>query len=230
MFKFLKDLIAPKKCYSCKKEWYFLCNKCFLKIEIFDSICYVCKWKTDNFEIHKECSQDVFYDKIIVLSHYKNKIIKKLIKDFKFYSKKDIWEDFWFYLRELFFNTEVYKDYSDYIIIYTPMSFFKKIKRWYNQSEFLAKIISKKTNIKIEKNIIKKYKSTRQQSTLSKKQRLENLKNCFKINKKQIDKIDNKNIILVDDVISTWTTINEISKILKQNWAKKIIWLTIASD
>jgi predicted amidophosphoribosyltransferase len=34
---------------------------------------------------------------------------------------------------------------------------------------------------------------------------------------------------LVDDVISTWTTVNEISKILKQNWAKKVITLTIAS-
>lgn len=230
IINFLKDLIAPKKCYSCKKEWCFLCRECFLKLENFDSICYVCKWNTNNFEVHEKCKKEVYYDKIVVLSHYKNKIIKQIIKDFKFYSKKDIKDDFWYYLGELFFNNEIYKNYLDYVIINPPMSFFKKLKRWYNQSELLAKIISKDTNIKLEKNIIIKYKKTRQQSNLSRIERLENLKDCFKINKKLIDKIDNKNIIIVDDVISTGTTINEISKTLKQNWAKKVIWLIIASD
>ena len=47
--------------------------------------------------------------------------------------------------------------------------------------------------------------------------------------KSGVDKVDKKIIILVDDVISTWTTLNEISKVLKQHNAQKIICLTIAS-
>lgn len=230
MFKFLKDLIAPKKCYSCNKEWHFLCEYCLSKMSNFEPICYVCKGRSDNFNVHEKCKIDVYYDKIIILSHYKNKIMSKLIKDLKFYSKKDIAEDFWNYLSEIFFENEIYKNTDDYIIIFPRMWFFKKLKRWYNHSEILAKYISKNTRIKLAKWYIKKIKTTRQQSLLSRQDRLINLNNSFKIADNKIDKIDKKVFIIVDDVISTWSTINEISKILKENWAKKVIWLIVASD
>lgn len=229
MFKFLKDLIAPKKCYSCNKQWYFLCVNCLCKMSNFESICYLCKGRSNNFEIHDNCKKDVYYDKIIILSHYKNKVISKLIKDLKFYNKKDIAEDFWNYLSELFFENEIYKNTDNYIIIFPPMWFFKKLKRWYNHSEILAKIISKNTNIKLWKGYIKKIKATRQQSKLSRQDRLLNLNNSFKIKDNKIDNIDKKTFIIIDDVISTGSTINEISKILKEKWAEKIIWLIVAS-
>jgi predicted amidophosphoribosyltransferase len=60
----------------------------------FEPICYLCKGRSEYFNIHTNCKNDVYYDKIIILSHYKNKIISKLIKDLKFYAKKDIAEDF----------------------------------------------------------------------------------------------------------------------------------------
>lgn len=230
MFKFLKDLIAPKKCYSCNKQWHFLCEECLSKMSNFEPICYCCKGKSDYFDIHKNCKKDVYYDKIIVLSHYKNKTISKLIKDLKFYCKKDISEDFWNYLSELFFENEIYKNTDNYILIFPPMSFIKKLKRWYNHSEIIAKVISKNTNIKIEKWYIKKVKTTRQQSTLKRQDRVINLNNSFKIANKKIDNIDKKIFIIVDDVISTGSTINELSKILKEKWVKKVIWLIVASD
>jgi predicted amidophosphoribosyltransferase len=59
----------------------------------FESLCYICKGKSDNFKIHDNCLENIYYDKIIILSHYKNDIISKLIKDLKFYGKKDIAED-----------------------------------------------------------------------------------------------------------------------------------------
>lgn len=229
MFKFLKDLIAPKKCYSCKKEWHFLCEICLSKIKEYESICYYCKWKTSNFDIHKKCLEYVYYDKVIILAHYENKIVSKLVKDLKFHNKKDITDDFSNYLSNIFFNNEIYKNTDEYILLYPPMSFLKKLKRWYNHSEILAEKISKLTGIKIERNIIKKVKSTRQQSILSREERLVNLLNSFKISKNKIDKIDNKIVIIVDDVISTWSTLNELSKILKHNWVKKVIWLIISS-
>lgn len=230
IYNFLKDILAPKKCYSCNIEWHFLCEKCLSNMSKIEPFCYSCKGKSDNFEIHTSCLWDVYYDKIILLSHYKNKNISKLIKDFKFYWKKDIWEDFWNYLSSNFFENEIYKNTDNYIIIFPPMWFIKKLKRGYNHSEILAKIISSKTNIKLEKKLIKKSRQTRQQSKLSRKERLLNLEGSFKINIKKIDNLDKKTVIIVDDVISTGSTINEISKVLKQNWVQKIIWLIVASD
>ncbi|MBT3727030.1 hypothetical protein HOG21_05085 [bacterium] len=80
----------------------------------------------------------------------------------------------------------------------------------------IARYISKNTNIKLEKNLIKKIKTTRQQAILSREQRLKNLKNAFKIANNKIDNFDKKIFIIVDDVISTGSTINEISKVLKK--------------
>gem|GEM_PF-6718429 len=99
IFNIIKDLLAPKKCYSCKKEGHFLCKKCFEEIGYFESICPVCKEKTRDFEVHFYCKKEtISLDKVIILTHYQNKIIKKLIKDAKFYGKKDILEDIALYL------------------------------------------------------------------------------------------------------------------------------------
>ena len=58
--------------------------------------------------------------------------------------------------------------------------------------------------------------------------REENVKNVYKI--KNVDKIINKKILLVDDIYTTGATLNECSKILKQAGAKKVDVFTIAKD
>ena len=59
-------------------------------------------------------------------------------------------------------------------------------------------------------------------------ERKQNVKNVYKIINKE--KIKNKNIILFDDIYTTGNTVNEISKILKENEAKKILVLTLSKD
>jgi predicted amidophosphoribosyltransferase len=63
-------------------------------MEHFSDICYVCKKKSENFIVHNKCKNNIYYDNLIILTHYKNNHISKLIKDLKFYNKKDILEDF----------------------------------------------------------------------------------------------------------------------------------------
>lgn len=233
-FSFILDIIAPKKCYSCKKEWYFLCFSCLKNIPWFMSHCHICKKDSNDFEIHKGCknikNNKVYYDKILIFKHYKNKYIKKSIHDAKFYGKKEIFNEFWNWLAFYFLSQICIQDKSKYVILYPPMSFIKKLIRWYNQAEILAKSISKNTGILIAWDVLFKKKNTRQQSHLSKKERMINLIDSFKINKKALDKIDKKIIIFVDDVISTGSTCNEVSRVLKWYWAQEIIGLFIASD
>ena len=66
------------------------------------------------------------------------------------------------------------------------------------------------------------------QSSLTKEQRKENVQNVYKIKNKE--KIENKKIIIIDDIYTTGNTVNAISKILKENGAKEITILTIAKD
>ena len=229
IIQFIKDIISPKICYSCKNDGVFLCQQCREKFEIKIPYCYICKRYSYNFEIHEKCKKrNIYYDKIIVLCHYKIPTIKKLIKDSKFYGKKDILDDFSKYLSEILLKNEKNISKEEYLIVSTPMFWLRRMIRWYNQSDILANNLSKKTSILYYSSITKKQKNTKQQSKLSKIAREKNLKNTFIFDKNYASLV--KNIILVDDVVSTWTTINELSRILKQNWAKKVIWLVIASD
>ena len=119
---------------------------------------------------------------------------------------------------------------NELVVIPVPLHFLKKIKRWFNQSEILAENFSKVLNLNYNKKLLIRKKYTRQQSKLSRQERLNNLNNSFKIKKKQVDKLDKKIVFLIDDVVTSWTTLNEIAKVLKQNWAKKVVWVCIASN
>ena len=55
IINFFKDILAPKKCYSCKKEWSYLCDYCFNNLHNFEPFCYICKKESENFKIHKKC-------------------------------------------------------------------------------------------------------------------------------------------------------------------------------
>ncbi len=231
IFNILKDILAPKKCRSCNSEWHFLCYNCYSQLNKYTSFCYVCKKFSEKFAVHKKCKTWIFYDNILILTHYSNPIIKKLVIDLKFYWKKEIVSDFAVYMTSLLLKNKFnIINNKNIIITNIPSTFLRNLKKWYNQSDLLAKEIWQIIGLNYKKNIVKKVKNTGQQSLLSKEKRIQNLKNAFKINKKYRDKLDKKIIILVDDVISTWTTINEVSRVLKQNWAKKVIWLVIASD
>ena len=82
-----------------------MCSNCFENIGFFEPICPVCKQTSRDFEVHFYCRNDyVYYDKVIILTHYKNKVIKHLIKDAKFYQRKDILEDLSLYLRNTLFH------------------------------------------------------------------------------------------------------------------------------
>jgi len=129
-----------------------------------------------------------------------------------------------------FIIKKIYSMAFESIIMPVPLHFLKKWKRWYNQCEVLCESIEKELKVPYCKNILYKKKHTRQQSKLSKEKRLHNLKNSFAIPKNKLDIIDKKQIILVDDVVSTWSTLNEISKLLKNAWAEKVVCICMASN
>jgi competence protein ComFC len=186
-----------------------------------------------DFLLHRQCKKGNLLqslEKIILLAHYKDSYIARLIKDAKYYHKKDILEDMGKYLAEQFAKYEEIKEKESYIITAPPMYFLKKWKRSYNHSEILWKHIANILWIEAYFKLLKKTKYTKQQSRLSQKDREKNILSSFVFNEKAREKIIGKTIIIVDDVISTWATISEMAHILQKNWAKKIIALIIASD
>ena len=115
------------------------------------------------------------------------------------------------------------KNLSEEVLTYVPMYKSRERKRGYNQSKILAENIAKKLDLRCI-DVFEKVKDTKFQVGLKKDQREENLKNAFAV--KNIP----EEIIIVDDVITTGTTIFELVKIAKKSGIKKVTALIAATE
>ena len=106
------------------------------------------------------------------------------------------------------------------IIIPVPLHRRKQRIRGFNQAEKIAMDLSKIVDIPTVDNISRKY-NTKRLYKLGKEERINELKNAFVIKENIID-LKNKNVLLVDDIFTTGSTVNEISKILKINGVNKV--------
>ena len=95
----------------------------------------------------------------------------------------------------------------------------------YDHMKVVAVKLSMMLNIPFADNLLKTRRTDRQQE-LDKTSRKINLRDAFKV--KNCLKIKDKNIMLIDDVWTTGSTLNEISMILKKSNADKIYLLTLA--
>lgn len=229
---YIKDILAPKKCYSCKKEGHFFCQKCLQERKQYSPFCYQCKQDSQNFKIHQSCKKYKTVDNIIVMTRYKDPYIRKAIVDGKYYGKKEVYDDLWIALSYFFQKKASWELYTpkNTIITCIPMHFLRRWKRGYNHGDLLGKIVSKELQIPYLSNALVRKRYTKQQSKLHKKKRQDNIKDAFWGNIKILDSFKNKTVIIVDDVVSTGSTLLEASKILKQHGVKRVIGLVIASD
>ncbi len=111
-------------------------------------------------------------------------------------------------------------------IIPVPLFHSKRAERGYNQSYQFAKGISITTGIRVCTNAIKRIRNTETQTHLSREERNENVANAFKVTHK--NKVTGKRILIIDDVITTGSTINECAKTLNEAGANKIFAGSIA--
>lgn len=103
-------------------------------------------------------------------------------------------------------------------IVPVPLSIKGLRKREFNQSAIMAKELSKKTGIPLYLNGLRKVKETLPQSSLSKNERVRNVKGAYVSD----DIVRGKRIILVDDVVTTAATVNECAKVLKKAGASTV--------
>ncbi|MCI8353405.1 MAG: ComF family protein [Clostridia bacterium] len=115
------------------------------------------------------------------------------------------------------------------IIIPVPISKTRKRQRGYNQSELIIKECTKlDKDIKVCTNILYKIKNTKPQSSLNKEQRKINIQGAYIIKNNEI--INNKKILLFDDIYTTGSTLEECAKVLRQAGAYEVSVLTFAKD
>lgn len=207
------DTIFPPVCAICgelNKE--YLCEKCN------DNLNKISKVTVER------CSNRNFINHTYMF-RYKDLIREQLI-EYKFNNKPYYYKTF---AKILINNKKMYDILKTYdIIIPVPLNNIRKKQRGYNQTELIAKELVKNFKNLEYMDILIKTKNTVQQSTLNKQQRQKNLENVYKLRENTC--INNKNILLFDDIYTTGTTANECAKILETLGKNKISVLSIAKD
>lgn len=207
------DYFFPPICGMCGEiNENYICNNCYENIKKIKK-CVINEYNNRNFSKHLYIFK---YEGII-----RNKII-----EYKFEDKGYLYKMFAKIILSDKKTCNFIKKYD--VIIPVPISKKRKKKRGYNQSELVANEIAQKLNQDIWTDIIIKKKDNKPQSELNKLERIKNVEDIYEINKPI--EVKNKKVLLLDDIYTTGSTVNEIARKLKQNQIREIGVITLAKD
>lgn len=202
-------------CKQCLSEVVYIkeprCKKCGKPIRYAeDELCMDCQHQTFSYEQGKS-----------VWLHKGN--VKWSLYQFKYHNRRIYGE---FYARELYrlYGKWIWDNHID-LIIPVPLHPKRRRIRGYNQAEIIADHLGRLTGVKVDKRAIVRKKYTDPQKVLGDKERKSNLKNAFRVTK---NLGEFKNILIVDDIYTTGSTIDEIAKTIQLNFTSKVWFLTIS--
>lgn len=210
------------KCIVCGREIrpnrYGLCEKC--KLEINDNFCLRCgRHKIGIGDYCGECSeQSLHFDEARSAVNYDGNA-KDLVHRLKYGNAQYLANTLSQYLLDVL----LLSDWQADCITYVPIHKSRRKQRGYNQAELLANALAERTNLPCV-NLLEKSVKTPNQAKLNREARLENLKDSFSARQTPPD-----HVILVDDVMTTGSTADECSRVLKRAGAKVVYVLTFAS-
>ncbi len=226
IFNFLLSAIVPKRCIGCSKFDTWLCDYCHTTLPILtEQHCPICKKVTTPLgQVCLNCATHTSLDSVFVISSFDSIILKDLIHHFKYKFIEEISEPLGLLIAQGLTNSHIPS--PDLII---PIPLHKRRLRWrgFNQSELLAKSIELTIPIDTTSLTRKKY-TTSQVKVKSRKKRIDNIKGAFCVT--EPEKIKGKSILLIDDVITTGSTIDECAKVLKNAGAKKVNALVLVRE
>jgi len=236
--EFLLDIFFPKFCLGCQKEGTYLCDDCRGLLDISEFSYCLCEangMPKRLLENHtgkcNNCSKKELAGLYFALPYKEKTLTRKLIHQFKYKPYlKDLAKTLASIIIEHFVlsgkNTNDIWENS--VLVPVPMHKNKQKERGYNQSEELAKELSKVLKIPVILNNLIKIKPTKPQMELKKAERAKNLENAFSIINPA--ELAGKKVFLVDDVYTTGSTMQECAKTLIRAGAKQVWGIAIARE
>lgn len=213
--RFLLDLIFPIQCLGCAQPDSWLCQPCAKKIII-------------NFEslpISLDGNGDL--SGVWIAADYNQELLVKILHSFKYNFVEElgpIIADF--FIKFLQFKIDRQQFAVPDLVLAVPLAKKRKLYRGFNQSEIFVKLICKKFGWAYNFDLILRHYHNRPQVGLKADDRVANVKDIFKVSDCQ--QIAGKKILLVDDVLTTGSTLGECAAVLKKAGAKEVWGLVLA--
>ncbi len=189
-----------------------ICDKCGKYLEKDEHLCVECRNNPPEFNIAR------------AVGPYKESY-RIAVKVFKFLGRKNLAIKMGCLMAQVVKNEPCFWPID--LIVPVPSTKVQLKQRGFNQTELLAKQISKHLKIKVEFDVLYRVKETPAQRELSKEEREKNLLCAFRVKDRR--KIHKKNILLVDDVYTTGSTCRECTRTLIGGGAASISIITWAT-
>lgn len=229
----LLDFLYPQKniCLNCHTNYIWsgvtgLCNQCLSKVEFVTNYCQHCgRIINENKKMCKKCSSETtYYDLVRSIAHYHG-IFRKILLQYKYYHLLEFIRPL-AELLKIYFNHYFYNIKIDYFIA-IPLHKNRLKKRGFNQVQLLAEEVMIEYNIPLLVNVLTRTKETPPLFNFSEKDRKNFIKGCFKT---KTGCLKGKTVLLLDDIFTTGTTVNEASYVLKREaGADRVYVLTLAT-
>lgn len=219
-----QDLLFARYCYLCnasRPHHYPFCRHCIRQLTLTANHCLQCGIQLNQMRICGQCLyHSPFYNYCLPTFHYQDQV-KDLIIQLKYHHK--------LYLAgplalQMFHKLRKHYQQLEHnwpkAIMAVPLHTKKLKQRGFNQSLLLANALADLTNISNDSQLLIKTKPTQDQATLPLSERKTNVKNAYLI-KTQVP----SHIALIDDVMTSGETVNQIAKCLKKHGAHQVdVW------
>ncbi len=174
------------------------------------------------------------FDAVYIAYHYEGDLVK-IIHDFKYSGQRHIIQSFFPGIDHIISQYLVNHKNEDILLSYVPFGWYQIFTRPYNHSRLIAEYVSHKIvsswgkPLKL-KNLLLKKKITEHQAHLSKEGRIMNTRDAFVLAPwVNPNTIKGRTVCLIDDVISSGSTLQSIADIFRLHWAEKVIVIALAS-
>ncbi|MDD3066699.1 MAG: ComF family protein [Candidatus Gracilibacteria bacterium] len=221
---FVIDLIFPIHCVSCRREGEWFCSGCATKVTLNQKqFCPVCWQPSSGGKTCETCRGiSPLAGLRVAASYAENPTLAAAVKTLKYKFSQPLARN----LAEILTRAITQKNYAEERIITAIPLHTKRLRyRGFNQAELLAREVASNLQLPYE-NLLIRSRNTLQQAKLSREKRLQNLRDAFSL--ASPISLQNKTVILVDDIASTATTLSEAAKVLRAAGAKEVWGLVIA--
>ncbi|MFH0852128.1 MAG: double zinc ribbon domain-containing protein [bacterium] len=238
---FSLDILFPKNCLSCHREGFYVCPECFAKIPVQKSFyCYICGRRSPEGKTCHSCKLKTgsALSGLLVASNWNNLLIRQMIYECKYRFIKDLGALLGdllilFLNQSGFFRQYAFSNPEFFLLVPVPLHRRRSVWRGFNQTELIAVQLNKHLKIPAAKHLLKRTRHTPPQMDIADKlARIQNVKNAFQLDPdlktSEITDIKNKIVILIDDVCTTGSTLEQCAQALKPLKPKEIWGLVVA--
>jgi competence protein ComFC len=215
------DFVYPPLCLLCEdrsEDGYWLCPACCNRIQKSSHVIF--QQRPEDFVY---LSEELFFDGVFTCWEF-NSDLEQLVHQMKYSQMKNLARHFGKTAGKVLtshLNSEVFQ-----LMLPIPLHKVRQRERGYNQSERVCEGLYESLAIPIQKDILVRKRYTRTQTDLSAEERQDNMRDVFRV--RRPERIKSKSVLIVDDVVTTGSTMNSCAKVLKEAGARTVVCIALA--